>query len=70
ANLSRAFGPKIWNNFKGSEYQKALQFLERGCECGCSKQLPKEKFAELRAGFQKLSKTEQDAFVMANLITL
>ena len=54
------------NNF--SEYDKALQFLEKGCKCGCSAVLPKEKFAKLRVDFQSLSKSEQDAFVMANLI--
>jgi hypothetical protein len=47
---------KYINNFK--EYEKALQFLERGCECGCSSKLPQEKFAKLRADFQSLSKKE------------
>ncbi|CAG8451856.1 7339_t:CDS:10 [Scutellospora calospora] len=59
---------KYINNF--SEYQKALQFLEDGCDCGCYSVLPKEKFAKLRADFQSLSKPEQDAFVMANLISM
>ena len=59
---------KYINNF--SEYQKALQFLEDGCDCGCYAVLPKEKFAKLRADFQSLSKPEQDAYVMANLISM
>ena len=54
------------NNF--SEYGKALQFLERGCSCGCFSQLPKERFAQLREQFQNLSKVEQDSFLMAQLI--
>ncbi|CAG8558703.1 12757_t:CDS:2 [Cetraspora pellucida] len=36
--------------------------------CGCSDKLPKEKFAQLREQFQNLSKKEQDAFLMAQLI--
>jgi hypothetical protein len=51
-----------------TEYQKALQFLKKGCECGCSNKLPKEKFAQLREQFQNLSKEEQDTFLMAQLI--
>ena len=31
-----------------SEYEKAVCFLEIGCNCGCSKKIPKEIFAELR----------------------
>ena len=53
------------NDFK--EYKKAIQFLEKGCECGCSSKLPKKKFAKRRVGFQSLSKKEKDAYVMANL---
>ncbi|CAG8776432.1 11232_t:CDS:1, partial [Ambispora leptoticha] len=52
------------------EYNQALQFLEKGCKCGCSAKLPKEKFAKLRSDFQSLSKPEQDAYVMANLISM
>jgi hypothetical protein len=59
---------KYINNF--SEYDKAIQFLEKGCKCGCSAKLPKEKFARLREQFQNLSKPEQDAYVMANLISM
>jgi hypothetical protein len=55
-----------YNSF--SEYQKALDFLEVGCDCGCSDKIPPEKFAKLRAQFQNLSKTEQDAFLMAQFI--
>ena len=50
-----------------NEYNKALQFLEKGCSCGCSSKLPKEIFAELREAFQALSKVEQDIFLMAQL---
>lgn len=55
-----------YNNF--TEYQKALNFLKKGCKCGCSEKLPKEKFAQLREQFQNLSREEQDAFLMAQLI--
>ena len=50
-----------------NEYKKALQFLEKGCHCGCSTKVPKEKFAEMREAFQALSKSEQDIFLMAQL---
>jgi len=53
-------------NFK-EEYKKALQFLKKGCKCGCSSNLPKEKFAKKRADFQTLPKKEQDALVMGQL---
>ena len=59
---------KYISNFK--EYKKALQFLEKGCKCGCSVKLSKEKFAKRRADFQSLSKPEQDIYVMANLISM
>ena len=57
------------NDFK-EEYQKAIQFLEKGCKCGCSDKLPKEEFAQLRSDFQLLSKIQQDTYVMANLISM
>ena len=44
-----------------------MRFLEVGCKCGCSKLIPKEKFAELREAFQALSRSEQDIFLMAQL---
>jgi len=54
------------NKYNGSnEYEKAIDFLEKGCNCGCSSRIPKEPFAELRESFQALSKTEQDIFLMA-----
>ena len=41
------------NKYSGSnEYQKAIDFLEKGCKCGCSSRIPKEQFAELRESFQ------------------
>src|SRR5947199_6482858 len=56
------------NKYNGSnEYEKAIDFLEKGCDCGCSSRIPKEQFAELRESFQALSKTEQDIFLMAQL---
>jgi hypothetical protein len=56
------------NKYNGSnEYQKAIEFLEKGCDCGCSSRIPKEEFAELRESFQALSKVEQDIFLMAQL---
>src|SRR5436853_1670271 len=55
-------------NYNGStEYEKAVRFLEVGCNCGCSKMIPREKFAELREAFQALSRSEQDIFLMAQL---
>jgi len=50
-----------------SEYEKAMRFLEMGCNCGCSQKIPREKFAELREAFQALSRSEQDIFLMAQL---
>ena len=49
------------------EYEKAMRFLGVGCNCGCSKMIPREKFADLREAFQALSRPEQDIFVMAQL---
>jgi len=55
-------------NYNGStEYEKAIRFLEIGCNCGCSKMIPRERFAELREAFQALYKSEQDIFLMAQL---
>jgi hypothetical protein len=56
------------NNF--SEYQKAIHFLEKGCKCGCSTKLSREKFAQLRVQFQNLSKPSQDAVVMGQLLIM
>ena len=50
-----------------TEYEKAMRFLELGCNCGCSEMIPRERFAELREAFQALSRPEQDIFVMAQL---
>ena len=56
------------NEYNGSaEYEKAIRFLEIGCNCGCSKIIPREKFAEIREAFQALSRSEQDIFLMAQL---
>jgi len=58
----------ISNEYNGSaEYEKAMLFLEIGCNCGCSKIIPRENFAELREAFQALSRSEQDIFLMAQL---
>jgi hypothetical protein len=53
-----------------TEYQKALQFLEKGCKCGCSSELPKKEYAERRTTFQNLSKKEQDAVLMGQLMAM
>jgi hypothetical protein len=54
-------------NTNYTEYKQALQFLKKGCKCGCSKKVPKEKFAKLRLNFQNLPKSEQDSFIMGQL---
>jgi hypothetical protein len=51
-----------------SEYQKAIQFLKKGCECGCSNKIPHEEFAQIRVQFQNLPKPAQDTFVKAQLL--
>jgi hypothetical protein len=58
---------KISKNDGSTEYEKAINFLERGCHCGCSAKVPKESFAELCEVFQSLSKPEQDSFLMAQI---
>ena len=56
------------SEYNGStEYEKAMRFLEIGCNCGCSQKIPREKFAELLEAFQALSRSEQDIFLMAQL---
>ena len=56
------------NNYNSSnEYEKAINFLEKGCKCGCSSRIPKEEFAELRKSFQVFSKVKQDIFLMIQL---
>jgi len=54
-------------NGGSTEYEQAINFLERGCRCGCSIKVPKKHFAELHEAFQGLSKPEQDAFLMAQI---
>lgn len=61
---------EVHNYYQNPEYQKAIHFLAKGCECDCSEQVPKEKYAKLRVQFQNLSKTSQDTFVMAQLLTM
>ena len=35
---------KIINKYNGSnEYEKAIDFLEKGCDYGCSSRIPKEQ---------------------------
>ena len=56
------------NNYNSStKYEKAIRFLEIGCNCGCSIKISRENFAELREAFQALSRSEQDIFLMAQL---
>jgi len=67
---NRQTGQKIYymvDDTIKNEYEKALQFLEVGCGCGCSAKLPKKEFAKLRENFQALTKPEQDIFLMAQL---
>ena len=56
-----------YNYNSSTEFEKVIRFLAIGCNCGCSKRIPKEKFAELHEAFQALSRSEQDIFVMAQL---
>jgi hypothetical protein len=39
------------SNNGSNEYQKAVDFLEKGCGCGCSSRIP-EGFAELGESFK------------------
>ena len=56
------------SEYSGStEYEKAMRFLEIGCNCGCSKKILREKFTKLCEAFQALSRSEQDIFLMAQL---
>src|SRR5438552_2961191 len=50
-----------------NEYENAIDFLEKGCNCGCFSRIPKEEYAELRETFQAFFKSEQDIFLMAKL---
>ena len=61
---------KNGKNGCSTKYEKPMRFLETGCNCGCSKMIPREKFAELREAFQALSKSEQDIFLMAQLTAM
>src|SRR5438477_10185093 len=56
-----------YNYSDSTEYEKTIRFLEVGCNCSCSKMIPRENFAELREAFQALSRSEQDIFLMAQL---
>ena len=49
---------KSSNHNFSNKYQKAIDFLELGCGCGCSAKLSKEEFAELQKAFQALNKIE------------
>ena len=44
-----------------------MKIIVIGCNCGCSKRIPGDKFAELREAFQVFSRSEQDIFLMAQL---
>ena len=59
-----------YNSSNEYEYQKAINFLEKGCKCSCSSRIPKEEFAELRESFQALSKVGQGIFLMTQLKTM
>ena len=54
---------KCNNEYNGSnEYQKAIDFLEKGCKCGCFSRIPKEEFAELRNLFKLFLKQSKTYF--------
>ena len=57
----------MMNDKSLTEYEKALYFLELGCNCRCSAKVPKEALAELWEDFQALTKPKQDIFLMAQL---
>ena len=43
------------NKYNGSnEYQKAIDFLEKGCDCDCFSRIPKEEFGEYRLGYSSI----------------
>ena len=51
------------SKYNGSnEYQKAIDFLEKGCKCGCFSRIPKEEFAELRNLFKLFLKQSKTYF--------
>ncbi|KAG9300144.1 hypothetical protein G9A89_010554 [Geosiphon pyriformis] len=57
----------FFNLFLPSSLVKQYVSWEIGYNCGCSKVIPREKFAELREAFQALSRSEQDIFLMTQL---
>ncbi len=61
---------ETYEYINNTEYQKAIRFLKKGCKCGCSHKLPREKFARLRTQFKSLSKPARDAFVMGQLLAM
>jgi hypothetical protein len=54
-------------NNSSDEYQKALNFLNKGCKCSCSQKLNPQQVAELRENFQALSSNKKDIFLIAQL---
>jgi hypothetical protein len=60
----------IKNINNSNEYNQALTFLKTGCKCECSNKIPLERFAKMRADFQTLSKKEQDAVIMGQLLLM
>ncbi|KAG9297345.1 hypothetical protein G9A89_004007 [Geosiphon pyriformis] len=60
---------KLMEGEKEDEFEKEDE-ITCICNCGCSKIIPKEKFAELREAFQALSRSEQDIFLMTQLKAL
>ena len=49
-----------------TEYEKAMRFLEIGCNCGCSKRFQGKNSPNYVRRF-KLIRSEQDIFLMAQL---
>ncbi len=56
------------NNYNSSnKYEKAINFLEKGCKCDCSSRILKKEFAELRKSFQAFFKVKQNIFLIVQL---
>ena len=50
-----------------SEYEKAIDYLKKGCDCKCYQKISAIEFAETREDFQALSRSNKDIFLIAQL---
>ena len=64
---THCIGIRIWKIIIIMVREKTMRFLKLGCNCGFSKKIPREKFAELGTAFQNLTRPEQDIFLMTQL---